>query len=303
MDEHMENCIINEPCHLKGNENKKKYLDIFHAKYGINYKFRTWGNRTLLNIFNSSFNDSDSFLIKYAKELGAEDNYVSKKNGLCFLNSKWINGNKLTNLNEFIKTFDLEIDLNMRDDDGKTLLHYICLYGSLEVFIYYVESYCGNVNFNEESNDGMTCLGYAAINYVMGFYDKRIIDYLLKQGVDVNYKNSFGCYQIDLLYCFPWAMYILIVNGAKFCRNSIMMNFISEVSVKRDVREYQNKWWKMLRDIEQESRRLFYDVNNIEKKKIVENIKKDKSNEKGMFDLISDWFFLGSGNVEKSKNE
>ncbi|KAL7269943.1 acyl-CoA binding domain-containing protein 6 [Rhizina undulata] len=85
------------------------------------------------------------------------------------------------------------VDLNSKDEYGRTLLHYAAIRGHEEVVRLFLEQQ--GVDLNARGNDGMSPLHLAI---TMGH--DRVVRLLLEQeGVDLNAKNNSGCIPRDYL--------------------------------------------------------------------------------------------------------
>ncbi|EAY04915.1 ankyrin repeat protein, putative [Trichomonas vaginalis G3] len=83
------------------------------------------------------------------------------------------------------------VDINTKDNFGKTALHIATVYNSIEVVEYLIEQ---GININSQDDEGET-----ALHYTVSYNRKEIAEILIKHGIDANIKDMNDYKAIDYL--------------------------------------------------------------------------------------------------------
>lgn len=78
------------------------------------------------------------------------------------------------------------VDINVKDNDGATLVHHACHRGNLQILDRFVEQ---GLDLNVRDNEGNTPLHYARKNDWISY---KIVQRLIELGADINVKDNAG---------------------------------------------------------------------------------------------------------------
>lgn len=85
-------------------------------------------------------------------------------------------------------------DLNLKSNDGLSLLHITIIFHNYNLFKLLIEN---GININMQSNRGKTALHYTAMHYGTRFDNLSMVKLLLTHGADLTIKDDEGITALD----------------------------------------------------------------------------------------------------------
>lgn len=150
-------------------------------------------------IYNSFETLSESNLILYLKYVKNINETNSSGLNMVLLSIKT---KKMLLFNELVKR---DVNIRCRDADNRSILHYGCIYGDLEIVKTLIDIYeINKLDIDDESQDGWTALHYSCL------YNKGdVIEYLI--GKSINFQKSITKYNGSIVDYF--AFNLIELNG------------------------------------------------------------------------------------------
>ena len=169
-------------CAAKTNSNIEVLKKLISSVADINHKDKDgW------SLLHWATENEHIEVLEYVLSLGLDVNVVDN-NGWTPLFCAAKNNSNVEFLKKLI-AFDA--DINHKDKDGRTLMHFVAGNGQIEVLEYILSL---ELDVNVTDNDGLTPLFYAAINNS----NVEVLKKLIASGADINHKDKGGW---SLLHC------------------------------------------------------------------------------------------------------